>query len=80
MYDQRIVGQPSSSFQGLISAKFPDFDADQQEELTRSFKILPGAGVFFSQGPRKILPRGKAFDYLKTIPQRFVRGYVGAWN
>ena len=29
-------------FQGLISAKFQNFDGDQQEKLTRSFKILPG--------------------------------------
>ena len=26
-YDQRIIGQPSSSFQGLISAKSQNFDA-----------------------------------------------------
>ena len=49
-YDQRKAGQPSSSFQGLISAKFQNFDADQQEKLTRSFKILPGGRCFLVPG------------------------------
>ena len=70
MYDQRIAGQPSSFFQGLISAKFQNFHADQQEKLTGSFKILPGDRCFLSRGPcfcRKNLPRCRAFDYLKTF-------------
>ena len=49
-YEQRTVGQSSSSFQGLISAKFQNFDADQQEKLTRSFKILPGGRCFLVPG------------------------------
>ena len=70
-YDQRIIGQPSSSFQALISAKSQNFDAGSRERLTRSSKILPGIGVFLPWGQcfcRKILPPGRAFDHLKKFP------------
>ena len=55
-------------------AKFQNFNAEQQEKLTKSFKILPRVGVFLSQGLcfcKKILPQGRAFDYLKTFRQGF---------
>ena len=59
-YDQRIIGQPSSSFQGLLSVKSQTFDADKQERLTRSSKILPGVAVSFAL---------KAVVLQKNLPQ-----------
>ena len=53
-HDQRIIGQPFNSFQGLISARSQNFDADEQERLTRSSKVLLGGRCFFC-------PRGHAF-------------------
>ena len=48
----KLEGMTWTAFQfflGLISAKFQNFDADEQEKLTRSSKILPGGRCFLAQ-------------------------------
>ena len=42
----KLEGMTWTVFQFFFSAKFQNFDADQQEKLTRSFKILRGGRCF----------------------------------
>ena len=66
----------------MISAKSQTFDADQQEKLTRSFKILPGGRCFLVPVAvllQKNFSPGQGFsDYLKTFPGSLPGGW-GCW-
>ena len=83
-YDQRIVGQPSSPFFKVWFLQNSKISTPNNRKSWLDLsKYSPVVGVFLSWGPwfcRKILPRGRAFDYLKKIPRWFGRRDVGTWN
>ena len=64
----------------MISPKFQNLVAKQQEKLTRSFTILPGGRYFLVLGAvllQKNFAPGQGFDHFKKFPWGSARGGGG---